>query len=316
MTAINIVLLAWAIEALFGWPDWLYQKIKHPVVWIGACISKFDRMWNRSNVSHQARYMAGATTSIIVITSTTGLACMISFLLSYIPFGWSIEAVLISSLIASRSLYTHIHKVLLPLKNDDIPAARIAVSQIVGRETSQLNASEISRASLESLAENTSDGVVAPLFWAVLFGLPGIAAYKAINTLDSMIGHKSEKYHAFGGFAARLDDIVNLLPARITGLVFALTSLKFQALKIMLQDASKHRSPNAGWPEAAMAGALNINLSGPRIYNNKQVVEPVLNAEGHSPSPDDIQQGLILYIKSMLVIATILAAIHFWSLWQ
>ena len=221
----------------------------------------------------------------------------------------AIEALIASSLIASRSLYAHVAAVYRPLDNRNTDEARHAVSMIVGRDPHQLDENGIARASIESLAENASDGVIAPVFWGALFGLPGLAAYKAINTLDSMMGHRNDRYAAFGGFAARLDDVANLIPARITGLLFCVASLKKLAFSIMIRDAQRHRSPNAGWPEAAMAGALGVKLSGPRAYDTGTTQEPWLNESGRDPIAHDIRAGLFLYQKAMLAAAISLAAI-------
>lgn len=219
-----------------------------------------------------------------------------------------------SSLLASRSLYEHVAAVATALSAGGLVRARSAVSKIVGRDPARLDASGIARASLESLAENASDGVVAPLFWGAIFGLPGIAIYKAINTLDSMIGHKNERYAAFGGFAARLDDIANLIPARLTGVLFAATSLKGNAFAIMLRDAPRHRSPNAGWPESAMAGGLGVRLSGPRAYGADIADEPWLNSGAGDPDVAAVQRGLRIYIRAMTLCATLLLIllIVFW----
>jgi adenosylcobinamide-phosphate synthase len=205
-------------------------------------------------------------------------------------------------------MHDHVDAVARPLMSGDLPAARQAVAMIVGRDPSRLDAAGIARAATESLAENTSDGIVAPLFWGAIFGLPGIAAYKAINTLDSMIGHRTPRHEAFGWAAARIDDVANLIPARLTGLLFAIVSVRPRlALATMWRDAHHHRSPNAGWPEAAMAGALGVRLSGPRIYEGQLSQEPWLNGEAPDPSAADLNRALALYRRAMLVLAAELA---------
>jgi adenosylcobinamide-phosphate synthase len=197
-----------------------------------------------------------------------------------------------------------------PLRDGDIASARHAVSQIVGRDPERLDGAGIARAALESLAENASDGVVAPLFWGVLFGLPGIAVYKAINTMDSMIGHHTPRHEDFGKAAARLDDLVNLIPARITGLLFALVSGRpLKALHVMNRDAHRHRSPNAGWPEAALAGALDVRLSGPRSYADRTSDEPWLNGTAGNPLSETLEAGLALYRRAMILSAGTLAGL-------
>jgi adenosylcobinamide-phosphate synthase len=213
-------------------------------------------------------------------------------------------------LIAARSLDDHVRAVATPLAGGDLERARHAVSMIVGRDPHQLDSAGIARAAIESLAENTSDGVIAPLFWGALLGLPGLFAYKAINTLDSMVGHRSARFEAFGWASARLDDLVNLVPARLTGLLFALVGKRPQAgLAAMLRDAPRHRSPNAGWPEAAMAEALGIRLSGPRMYEGQVVQEPYVNAAGREATAADILAALSLYRHTMVAVAVLLAAL-------
>jgi len=213
-------------------------------------------------------------------------------------------------MVALRSLYDHVAAVAQPLQSGDIDAARLAVAQIVGRDPTTLDEAGIARAAIESLAENASDGIVAPVFWGALFGLPGIFGYKAINTLDSMIGHRSERHLYFGWAAARIDDVANFIPARLTGLLFGLVSARFpQALSCMVRDANRHRSINAGWPEAAMAGALGVRLSGPRSYHGSMTEEPWLNERACDPLAADISQGLRLYIRAMALLGASLVAL-------
>jgi len=214
--------------------------------------------------------------------------------------------------VALRSLHDHVAAVANPLLGGDIAAARGAVSRIVGRDPAALDEAGIARAAIESLAENTSDGIVAPVFWGAVFGLPGILGYKAINTLDSMIGHRSERHEAFGWAAARIDDVANFIPARLTGFLFVLLApRRSEALSCMTRDARRHRSPNAGWPEAAMAGALGVRLSGPRIYHGKTTDEPWLNEGARDPHPADIVGGLTIYRRAMLLLAGVLAILAF-----
>lgn len=302
----ELMALALAIEVFFGWPNWLYKIIRHPVVWIGNLISWLETGLNRQQYSHAVRYIWGAFTSLTVIGVATLIAYGVTRLLPENILGLFIEALIASSLLASRSLYQYVAAVALPLQQNNLPEAREAISHIIGRDPTQLDEAGIARASLETLAENASDGVIAPLFWGLLFGLPGLAAYKTINTLDSMIAYRNTHFLAFGGFAARVDDFANLIPARITGLLFSLASMKTCAFMTMLRDAHKHRSPNAGWPEAAMAGALGIRLSGPRTYGEQLSDEPWLNAEAPDPTPSDFQKGLQLYLRAMLLAALIL----------
>ena len=214
--------------------------------------------------------------------------------------------------VALRSLYDHVAAVAHPLQAGDIAGARSAVAQIVGRDPAVLDEAGIARAAIESLAENASDGIVAPVFWGALFGLPGIVGYKAINTLDSMIGHRTVRHEAFGWAAARIDDLANFIPARLTGVLFVVLSARpSDAMSCMLRDANRHRSINAGWPEAAMAGALGVRLSGPRIYHGSTTDEPWLNEGARDPLAADIRQGLKLYVRAMVLVAGALAILAF-----
>ena len=299
MNAAALMLGGWALEAAFGWPDWLFRLIRHPVVWFGSLVRRCEAALNRPEWPHRARYIAGMGATLGLVALATILALLISRALPDSWPGYAAEALIVSSLIASRSLYQHVAAVAAPLSAGELAGARRAISQIVGRDPSRLDEAGIARAALESLAENASDGITAPLFWGAIFGLPGIAAYKAVNTLDSMIGHRTERYGAFGGFAARLDDVANLIPARLTGVLIALASGRLRAVRVMLRDARRHRSPNAGWPESAMAGALGVRLSGPRIYGDRVSEEPWLNGDAPDPAPDDLRRGLRLYVRAM-----------------
>lgn len=299
MSAVALMLSGWTVEATIGWPDWLCRKIGHPVTWFGFLVRRFDKLLNRPERPHPVRYVMGAITTGLLVSLAAGLGYLIARLLPQTIAGDIVEAVIVSSLIASRSLYQHVAAVAPPLLQGDMQDARTAISRIVGRDPSQLDEAGITRAALESLSENASDGVIAPLFWGALFGLPGIAAYKAVNTLDSMIGHRNVRHEAFGGFAARLDDAANFIPARLTAFFIALVSGNARAFRVMLRDAKRHRSPNAGWPESAMAGALNVRLSGPRIYGDSTSSEPWLNGEAPDPSPADLRSGLQLYVRAM-----------------
>lgn len=301
-----IMLGGLVIDLAIGWPDALYQKIKHPVVWLGALISKLDSSLNLgANPSRNKRM--GILTVLIVVSLAVGLGWTLQLAL---PSGWAgivLGALMAWPLIALRSMYDHVAAVYQPLAQGDLAAARVAVAKIVGRDPSGLDGPAIARAATESLAENSSDGIVAPIFWGTIAGLPGIFAYKAINTLDSMIGYKTPRHIDFGWAAARLDDLVNLIPARLTGLLFAVVSGRVrQAVVVMFADAGHHRSPNAGWPEAAMAGALDLRLSGPRSYDGQIQDEPWVNASGQDPTPNCLNRALGLYVRAMGLMAPIL----------
>jgi adenosylcobinamide-phosphate synthase len=300
--------VAMMVDALVGWPGALFARIGHPVTWLGWLISLLDRNWNKSTDVASIRRLAGVAAALLVIGLCIGTGWIIQSRLS--P-GWS-RAVLLGILawpmVALRSLYDHVAAVAQPLQSGDIDAARLAVAQIVGRDPASLGEAGISRAAIESLAENASDGIVAPVFWGALFGLPGILGYKAINTLDSMIGHRSERHLWFGWAAARIDDVANFIPARLTGLLFALVAPHpLASLSCMSRDANRHRSINAGWPEAALAGALGVRLSGPRSYHGSVNEEPWLNEFARDPLAADIWRGLKLYIRAMLLLGGLLA---------
>jgi adenosylcobinamide-phosphate synthase len=302
------MLLALALEAAFGWADRLHRRIGHPVTWAGALIAALERRLNAGPPHH--RLIAGTAVALGVVALATALAAAVAALL---PGGWpgvAATGLIAAPLLATRSLHDHVAAVARPLAAGDLPAARAAVAKIVGRDPERLDAAGVARAALESLAENASDGVVAPLFWGVLIGLPGMAAYKALNTLDSMIGHRSERYEHFGRTAARLDDVANWLPARLTAGLIALASPRPRAaLAVVRRDARRHRSPNAGWPEAAMAGALGVRLSGPRSYGDGLRDEPWLNAAAPDPGPDALRAGLGLYRRTMGLMALVLLAL-------
>lgn len=308
MTGAAMMIVALGIDALIGWPPRLYALIGHPVTWIGALIGALDRWINLDGGDDRARRIAGVVTALVVIGAAAALASLATSLL---PGGWSgvvLAGVLAWPLVAMRSLREHVEAVAAPLAAGDLDAARRAVGMIVGRDPDRLDRNGIARATLESLGENTSDGIVAPVFWGVVFGLPGIAVYKAINTLDSMIGHRSERYAAFGWASARIDDVANLIPARLTGLLFAVVSTRPRAaLAVMWRDARHHRSPNAGWPEAALAGALDIRLSGPRSYGDRVAEEPWVNPGAADPVPEDIGRALRLFRFVMLAMALVVA---------
>jgi adenosylcobinamide-phosphate synthase len=292
--------LALAIDAGLGWPDRLYQRIGHPVSWIGALIARLEHRWNRG--SARRRQCMGALCVLVVLVAAVLPAVLAQMALPAGPGGIILGAVLAWPWIAGRSLNDHVAAVVQPLAAGDLPGARTSVAMIVGRDPAQLEGAGVARAALESLAENASDGVVAPLFWGAVGGLPGLVAYKAVNTLDSMIAHRSERYEDFGKFAARLDDLLNLIPARLTGLAFVLVSGRpGAALRVMMRDARHHRSPNAGWPEAAMAGALGIRLSGPRVYGERVAAEPWVNDGAPDPDPAAMRRGLALYVRAMIL---------------
>ncbi|WP_441239256.1 adenosylcobinamide-phosphate synthase CbiB [Bradyrhizobium sp. 930_D9_N1_4] len=306
------MVVAMAVDALTGWPSWLFARIGHPVTWLGWLIGSIDSAWNRASDPPALRRAAGVAGALVVIALSVALGWLLQ---SILPWGWAqivLVGILAWPLVALRSLHDHVAAVANPLLAGDIAAARDAVSRIVGRDPAALDEAGIARATIESLAENASDGIIAPVFWGALFGLPGILGYKAINTLDSMIGHRNERHEAFGWAAARIDDVANFIPARLTGFLFVLLApRRSEALSCMTRDARHHRSPNAGWPEAAMAGALGVRLSGPRIYHGRVTDEPWLNEGARDPLAVDISEGLTVYRRAMLLLAGLLAILAF-----
>ncbi len=310
MTFALTMALALLLDWLFGWPDQLYVRIGHPVTWIGRGISELDVRLNRQDATRSHRIAVGAVASLFVVATCAGVGLALQAMLPDGILRVVLGAVLAWPLLAARSLHDHVADVQQPLAAGNVERARNAVAMIVGRDPAKLDEAGIARSTIESLAENTSDGVTAPLFWGVLFGLPGIAAYKAINTLDSMIGYRNDKYEAYGKLAARLDDLVNWIPARLTGLGFVLVSPDRQrAWRVMQRDAGLHRSPNAGWPEAAMAAGLNCRLSGPRSYGDRLEQHSWVNDGAPDPDAATIANALTMLKRCLAVIAGLLVVL-------
>ena len=273
------------IERLTGYPDWLFKRIGHPVTWIGSLIALLDKKWNRESASFSQRKAAGVVALSVFLALTVLVAWLVQSVLLLLPLGLLLVAVLGASLPAQKSLEQHVEAVAIALEREGIDGGRKAVSMIVGRDPQALDEAAICRAAIESLAENFSDGIVAPSLWLGLLGLPGGAGYKAINTADSMIGHRSPRHEAFGWASARLDDLVNLPASRLSGGLFVVAAFFVKgaspkgAIAAIRRDARHHRSPNAGWPEAALAGALGFALAGPRSYGG-QMIEARFMGEG------------------------------------
>jgi len=309
-----LLLLAIVFDAYLGDMTLLFRRIKHPVVLIGDLVGWLDRHLNRERRSQTDRAVRGAFVVLFMVLVTGAVGAGVSWLSLHHTFGWPLELLLLTILLAGRGLYDHV-KAVVKAFEFGLEPAREAVSHIVGRDPSVLDEHGVCRAAIESLAENLNDGVVAPVFWYILFGFPGLLVYKAVNTMDSMIGHRTEKYRAFGMTAARLDDVLNLIPARLTGLflvlaaIFVPTANPWNALKVLLRDSGKHRSPNAGWCEAAMAGALNIALAGPRRYANTVIDDAWMGDGTAKVRVKDIDRALYMYIVASLVNAAWLGAI-------
>lgn len=295
-----IVLAAAMLEAAVGYPDALHRRAPHPVVWIGTLISSLEARLNRPQLGEGLRRALGVLT-LLVIVAVSGL---VGGLVARLGGPWALVFVGVVGL-AQRSLYDHVRAVAGPLAAGDLQGARTAVGRIVGRDTARLDEAGVAAAAIESLAESFCDGVVAPIFWFVVAGLPGLLAYKAVNTADSLIGHREPRWRSFGWASARCDDLLNLIPARLAGVLIALAGRGGWA--VMRRDAGKHASPNAGWPEAAMAGALGIRLGGPAWYDGAVSDRPVLGL-GRTPKAGDLARALKVYLAACAILWLMLAA--------
>jgi adenosylcobinamide-phosphate synthase len=301
------------IELCVGYPEPLLRAFGHPVTWIGSLIARLDRMLNRDGANPNLRRGAGVIAVLLLLGIVGSLAFLLEHTLFRLPFGIFATALVASSLIAQRSLHRHVANVAMALETEDISAGRAAVAHIVGRDTETLDRAGIARAAIESLAENFSDAIVAPVLWMVIAGLPGAALYKAINTADSMIGHRTPRYAAFGWAAARLDDLVNLPASRFAALLLiAAAALRgdasaVEAWRTVWYDASRHRSPNAGYPEAAVAGALGLSLAGPRVYGGVPIDDATMGAGRWNANATDIHRALALYGTADAILIAVLA---------
>lgn len=304
LPAIMVALLA---DALLGEPAWLYRRVPHPIVLIGAAIGWLEaRLLDPVRPDGHKRRM-GILLLGLVAGGAAAIGLGVQAALRPWPVGWLVEGLLMSTLLAQRSLVQHVTAVADGLDRS-LASGRQAVALIVGRDPDRLDAGGVGRAAVESLAENLSDGVVAPLFWGVVAGLPGILAYKAINTLDSMVGHRSERHRAFGWASARCDDLVNLVPARLTGGLLCLAGGSTRAVRAMLRDAGRHRSPNAGWPEAAMASTLGLRIAGPRAYGGVMIADAWMGDGRAEVMPVDIRRAVALAWRVWWLLAASLAA--------
>lgn len=303
-----VLSLALLLDRLVGDPPLLWQRIPHPVVLFGKAISWGEKRWNSRNLPAAALRRNGMWLTIGLVAACVLLGLVLEVLLPYAGTAGAVaEILIVTVLLAQKSLADHVQAVAHALREEGIAGGRRAVSMIVGRNPEQLDAGGVSRAAIESLAENASDGIVAPAFWFLVGGLPGLFAYKLINTADSMIGHLNDRYRHFGRFAAKLDDVANYIPARLTGLLASLAAAITkdrlsgrEAFSVMRRDARLHRSPNAGWPESAFAGGLGLALAGPRQYGAEKVEGPMLNASGkRDADADDIDAALHLFWSTM-----------------
>lgn len=300
MTA-PILALALILDAVFGEPGWLWHRLPHPAVLIGRLIAALDRRFNRPPAARLAGTLMAA-----------GLACfaaILGWLIHLIPDHGILECLTVAVLLAQRSLVDHVRAVAAGLRRG-LDDGKRAVAMIVGRDTAPMREPDVARAAIESAAENLSDGVIAPAFWYLVGGLPGLLVYKFANTADSMVGHMTPRHRDFGWASARWDDLLNLIPARLTALLIALTHGWIDPRPV-LRDAPKHRSPNAGWPESALAPVLNVSLAGPRSYGGRMQDFPWVWPEGRrAPGPADIDAACRALWRAwggMLALALLLA---------
>jgi adenosylcobinamide-phosphate synthase len=292
-----IALAALALDAALGWPNALYRRIGHPVGLFAQVIDGAEARWNRPELRDVSRRISGIILILLLASATAAVAWVLQdALLSTGAWGWLGVALLAWPGLAQRSLHDHVRPVAEALASGELPSARQAVGMIVGRDTAALDEAGVARAAIESLAESFCDGVTAPLFWLLVAGLPGLWVYKALNTADSLIGHREERWRAFGWAAARADDIANLLPARLSGLLLCLAGQG--GWRVMLRDARKHASPNAGWPEAAMAGALGLRLAGPITYDGVTHAKPWIGQGRAQATAADIRRALTVYRRA------------------
>ena len=269
MSTATLLCIALVLDALLGEPKWLWSRVPHPAVLMGKAVGYLDQRLNQGG----SRKAKGVLTAVALVIGGWILGHVIAF------FGWLPTVLVAAMLLAQRSLADHVKDVADALRVS-LGDGRRSVAKIVGRDTADMDEASVSRSAIESAAENLSDGVIAPAFWFLIAGLPGLLVYKAINTADSMIGYRTDTYRDFGWAAARFDDLLNWVPARITGVLIAVTHAGLGAFSDIREDASLHRSPNAGWPESAMARALNVALSGPRIYDGQRQDYPFVHDFG------------------------------------
>jgi len=313
-----LLLAALALDMVVGDLPGAFRFLPHPVVLVGHAVDWFDRRLNRERRDAETRRVRGILTVAALVLAAALLGLALALVLRRLHYGWAIEILLVAILLAQRSLFDHVAAVGRALGQGGLVGGREAVRHIVGRDPLSLDEHGVARAAIESLAENFSDGVVAPALFYGLFGLPGLFVYKTANTLDSMIGHRSPRYLQFGWAAARFDDLLNLLPARASGVLLAAAALVLPearvapAFRVMLRDAGKHRSPNAGWPEAATAGALDLALAGPRRYHGEVVNDPWLGDGRARATGADISRALRLYIIACLLQALAVLGAYLW----
>lgn len=299
-----LLFLALLLDRLVGDPPKLWARVPHPVVIFGAAIGLLDRRLNRETDGNQRRKLLGTVAILLLLSASVLVGWLLHAFLMLL--GWPgvlVEIIIVAIFLAQKSLGDHVGAVARGLRAGGLDGGRRAVALIVGRDPQALDTAGVCRAAIESLAENFADGVVAPAFWYAVGGLPGILAYKMLNTADSMIGHRTERHLQFGWASARLDDIANWPAARLSALLIAAGAYLREgrvsadgAVFVAMRDHGLHRSVNSGWPEAAMAGALDLQLAGPRRYRAERVSESMINAAGRAAADTtDIDRGLAIF---------------------
>lgn len=318
-----ILIIAFGIEAMLAYPAAVFRAIGHPVSWIGALIAALDSALNRPDTSFAARRAAGVATVLLLLVGSLVVGALLEMVARDLAYlGFAVAILVVAMLVAVGNLDQHVRAVSAALRADGLAAGRRSIAKIVGRDPDALDEAAVCRAAIESLAENASDGVTAPALWFLVGGLPGIIAYKAINTADSMIGHMSEHHRAFGWAAARLDDLVNLPASRLTGLLFVAAAAMVpgasapSAWRAYRRDARRHRSPNAGWPEAAMAGALGLRLAGPRVYGGVLVDDHWMGDGRAEATAQDIDRALMIYRTAFGGALLLVAALGLLVVWM
>ncbi|WP_306120503.1 MULTISPECIES: adenosylcobinamide-phosphate synthase CbiB [unclassified Roseitalea] len=309
-----VLFVALLLDRFFGDPDWLWQRVPHPVEMAGRLIGKADAAYNRDDASPAKRERSGAVVIAGLLIGAVAVGAIVGDLLdAFGGLGLIVEIAVVTVLLAQKSLADHVLAVARALRAEGLQGGRRAVGRIVGRDPETLDEPGVCRAAIESLAENASDGVVAPAFWYVIFGLPGLFAYKMLNTADSMIGHRTDRHRAFGRATARLDDLINWVPARLTAVLTVLTAGPggfSDNFAIVQRDAGLHRSPNAGWPESAMAVVTGLALGGPRVYGEDRTDEPFLNQGGRADATaDDIDRAIDVFWRTMAVLVVIVGVL-------
>lgn len=289
MIAILPLFIGWVLDLIFGDP----AKLPHPIVWFGKAIAFFEHRLNKGN----HRKLKGALVAISLIVSVFIVTYLIRHYLNLLPsitgrgWGWVFDSIVIFFCLAGTTLIREVRQVFLAVDRS-LEEGRKQVARIVGRDTTELSAQEVRTAALETLAENLSDGVIAPLFWLAILGLPGMMAYKMINTLDSMIGYKTERYKDFGCWAAHIDDIANYIPARLTALLMAIVSPRKGLLRFIWRNGRRHASPNSGYPEAALAGILNCRFGGPHYYFGQLFDKPYIGENERELTTVDMKHAV------------------------